>query len=124
MVITILGTIVSAQIIPQKADNSQTPLEIVEVIGCVSEGAFNTWLLTRSTEPVVTNNNSLSAEAIKLAESKALGIKEHRLLVVSEFDPWAHIGHKVIIRGILSTSGPEARINVTGLKRVSFSCAK
>jgi hypothetical protein len=107
-----------------KGGNPDAPLEIVEVIGCVSEGPFNTWVLTRSTEPVVTNSNSLSAEAVKLAESKALGVKEHRLLVVSEFDPWAHIGHKVVIRGILSKSGAEARINVTGLRRLSFSCTK
>jgi hypothetical protein len=124
IVITLRGAVVGSQVAPPTTASSEKPLEIVEVIGCVSEGPFNTWLLTRSTEPVVTNNNSLSAEAVKLAESKALGVREHRLLVVSEFDPWAHIGHKVVIRGLLSTSGSEARINVTGLKRVSFACTK
>jgi len=99
-------------------------VDLVEVVGCLTAGANNTWQLTNASDPVVTQNASTTPEAIKAAETKALGKQRYTLLGMSHFEPTSHEGHKMVARGLLIKDAKETRVNVTSLQMAAATCAK
>ena len=92
-------------------------LDIVEVVGCLTEGADSSWTLTNATDPVVADSPSTSADALEVAKAKPLGKQRYILLgVATNWDPASHKGHKMAVRGILIEDSNESRINVTSFQ--------
>ena len=104
---------------------TQTPggVDLVEVVGCLTPGANSTWQLMNGSDPVVTRSASTSPEAIKAAETKALGKQRYALIGMSSFEPAPHQGHKMVVRGLLVKDTKETRINVTSFQMAAVACA-
>lgn len=107
---------VSAQ---QVEPETLVTLDIVEVVGCLTETADDTWTLVNATEPVVSERPSTSADALEEAKARPLGTQRYVLLgVTTNWDPASHKSHKMAVRGILIEGANEVRINVTSFQMV------
>ncbi len=95
---------------------------LVQVVGCLTQGPNDRWVLTRTSEPVVTKDEAPTPTVLKSAESKALGSQTYQLVSVTPFKPESHKGHKVEARGLLYRDPTDARLNLTSLQMVAPSC--
>ena len=95
---------------------------LVQVFGCLSQGTNNAWVLTNTTEPVVTRQESPTAAVLKDAQNKPLGNQTFQLVSVASFKPETHKGHKMEARGLLYRDPTDARLNLTSLSMVGGSC--
>lgn len=109
---------------PKARPEQKAVLDMVQVVGCLTEGPTSTWTLTDATAPTVTEAASTTTAAVKLAESTPLGTMKYRLLGVSELGPERHKGHKVVVKGLLIKAPNDNRINGTSLQMLSATCAK
>ena len=94
---------------------------IVEVVGCLAQGAGRAWTLTNGTEPVAAAVGS-RAEDITAAGAKPLGALQYRLIGVTDLNPAEHKGHKVAVKGLLIKDAAETRLNVISIHSAAASC--
>jgi hypothetical protein len=100
-------------------------LPIVETVGCLAEGPNRTWTLTNAIEPTRAGRAGFSRpEDVKAAEGRGLGSGQWRLIGMTEMNPGAHRGRKVLVKGLLIKDAAGQRINVTSLKTVGEACGK
>jgi len=88
---------------------------VILVVGCFVPGAKDTWTLTHSIEPMRTKiADETNPEEVKRSAALALGSQSYRLQNLdffrSDFQPAAHQGQKVQVKGVL--------IRQTGLDRI------
>ena len=103
---------------PQGPDD----VPIVEVIGCLTQGSGNAWMVTSATEPAKAPIGFSKPEDLKAAEAKPLGTLQFRLLGLAEFAPADHRGHRVVVRGLWIKDASDPRLNVTSLMTASAAC--
>ena len=97
-------------------------LQVVSVVGCLSPGHSNQWLLTRSGNPVATHTQATSTVELKSAAASPLGANTLDLLGLDVFNPQAHAGQKVAVKGVLIPEATRSRVNVTSLQTLAASC--
>ena len=95
---------------------------LVTAVGCLAKGDGNTWLLTRSTDPVTTRDDTATPQTLAAAATRPLGDKTVRLLNSVPFKPEAHVGHRMEARGLIYNDAGTTRLNVTSLQVASESC--
>jgi hypothetical protein len=107
----------------RKGQASTIPnFSLVQVVGCLTQGSNNAWMLTRTSEPALTRDEEPSAAAVRTAQGKALGSQTFQLVSVVPFKPEGHKGQKVEARGLLYRDQNDARLNLTSLQTLSTSC--
>ena len=111
----------TASAAPQQGERS-TRLDVVEVVGCLAQPTPTTWAVENATEPVVSKEPYTNEAALKAAGEKPLGTKRYALIAIGMFNPDAHKGHKVAVKGLLIKDAAGDRLNVTSLQMVSASC--
>lgn len=109
---------------PPPPGGPPTTGDIVEVVGCVTAGAGNTWQLTRASTPVRSATQSTTTDAVKKAGGTPLGTGQIRLIGAGPFEVPSHKGHKVVAKGALVKEASETRLNVTSFRRLSEGCSK
>ena len=97
---------------------------IVQVVGCLSQSATNTWMLTNATDPSTSTAGFSRAEDVKAAEATPLGTREWPLIGLVELGPLEHKGHKVLVKGMLIKDANTSRLNVTSLMTAANTCTK
>lgn len=98
---------------------------LVQVVGCLAQGPNNAWMLTKTSEPVVTRDDVPTPARLKEAQSKALGSSTFTLIsLASSFGATAHQGHKMEARGLLyrDRATDDHRLNLTSLQMLSQTC--
>lgn len=96
---------------------------LVAAVGCLAKGDGNTWLLTRSTDPVTTRDDTSTPQMLATAAARPLGDKTVRLLNSVPFKPEQHLGHRMEARGLIYNDAGTARLNVTSLQLASETCS-
>lgn len=109
---------------PPGVGNIPPTVDIVEVVGCLQSGPNDTWILGRATTPELQRRPNTSPEAVKAAAAKPLGTQQFRLMNISVFNPAAHQGHKMAVRGILIKDPKQPRINTMSFQMLDAACAK
>jgi mono/diheme cytochrome c family protein len=92
----------------------------VDVVGCLTPGPENTWLLTSASEPVGLAPAAANQPGIT---DRPLGTASFRLLDAMAYGPEAHKGHKMYVRGLLIRLPGEQRMTISSLEMVAPSCA-
>ena len=92
------------------------------MIGCLTQDRARKWLLTQAGEPVVTDSQATSIVELKAATANPLGVTTLELLGVDVFDPRAHRGRKVAVKGVLIPEALTGRVNVTSLQTLAGAC--
>jgi quinoprotein glucose dehydrogenase len=96
---------------------------LVQVIGCLTRDRDNSWMVTRTTEPIRTRDPERSTQdAIDALKSAALGTRSFRLLDIPQSKLTISAGHKVEVKGFLIRRPGDDRLNVTSLQTVSSRC--
>jgi len=103
---------------PQEVAN----FRLVEVVGCLSRGSDDAWTLTKTTDPVVTNDQQPTPERLQEAAARPPGSQTFRLVSVSSFKPERYQGQRVQVKGLIYRAPNRDRINLTSLEMVSPSC--
>ena len=91
---------------------------LVEVVGCLSQVSDRSWVLTRATDPVLTGDAPATPDELTRADAHPLGAQTFQLVSVSPFQPDAHAGRKIQIKGLLYKSPTRNRVNVSSLQAV------
>ena len=95
---------------------------LVQVVGCLTRGRDDSWILARSTDAVRTSDPSGSTAA----ELEALGahpVGTQTFMLMSVYpDPVLHLGHKMEAKGFLIRDPAGDRINVSTLGMVAPVC--
>ncbi len=99
----------------------------VQLVGCLTKGADDTWHLTHASEPVRTTETDQSTpEEWEAAEAKPLGTQTFRLqnfeYLGADFSPLAHRGHKMQTKGVLIRVAAGDRIQLTLMEMLAPSC--
>ena len=92
----------------------------VEVVGCLTPGPENTWLLTSASEPV-----SLAPTAARetVVTDRPLGTEVFRLLDAIAYTPEVHRGHRMYVKGLLIKLPGEQRMTVSSFESIAPSCS-
>jgi S-disulfanyl-L-cysteine oxidoreductase SoxD len=112
----------TAQILKKGEQAVVQNFSLVQAVGCLARGADNTWMLTRSTDPVSTREDAATPQALASAANRTLGTRTFRLLSAVPFKPEAHVGHKMEARGLVHVDGPNTRLSVTSLQMAAEAC--
>jgi len=95
---------------------------LVQAVGCLTQGADDSWILTRSTDAVRTRDPSAaSAEELTALGAQPLGTQTFTLMNAYP-DPGPHAGHKMEVKGFLIRGPDGDRINVSALGMVASVC--
>jgi quinoprotein glucose dehydrogenase len=113
----------NTQILKKGEQAAVQNFSLIQTVGCLTAGANNTWMLTRTAEPLSTREDAPSDRALSSAASRPLGTKTFRLISVVPFKPETHAGQKVEARGLIYAEPGEERINLTSLKATGGSCS-
>ena len=90
----------------------------VEVVGCLTPGPQNTWLLTKASAPAAATPSGSPDTA------KPLGTETFHLVDAMAYAPAAHKGQKMYLRGLLIRLADEQRMTISALETVSPSCSE
>jgi hypothetical protein len=107
----------------RQSEPNPDQLQIVEVVGCLSQTGAD-WILSNATDPAASTTSFTTPEAVKAAAEKPLGTQQYRLLGTSPYSPSSHKGHKMAVKGFLIKSGSDSRINITSFQMLAETCAK
>ena len=77
----------TAQILKKGEQAVVQNFSLVQAVGCLARGADNTWMLTRSTDPISTREDSATPQALATAANRSLGTRTFRLLSAVPFKP-------------------------------------
>ncbi|HET9220461.1 MAG TPA: c-type cytochrome [Terriglobia bacterium] len=117
-------TLENIQIVRKGAVQVVSNFSVVRVVGCLAAGSNRSWILTNTTEPVLSRDQASTAEELKTADALPLGKQNFLLVNVAGFDPQQHSGKKVDIKGLLYKDDADTRINVTSLQTVGVCTTK
>ena len=95
----------------------------MQTVGCLARGPDNTWVLTRTSDPLVTRDYVPSPQSLTLAATRPLGTRTLRLLSAKPFSPESHQGHKMEARGLIYSEPGDERLTLTSL-RMAGNCAE
>jgi mono/diheme cytochrome c family protein len=118
-----LGTI----LIQKKPGQQPTELPtgtLALLVGCLAQGAGNTWVVTNASAPARTDNPDASkGDQRKVVEAMPLGNQTFELInVFSSLD--SHKGRKMEVKGFLVRTPEGDRVNVVTLEMLSSSCGQ
>jgi len=107
-----------------KPHDQYLTLDIVEVVGCLSDGPNNTFVLTDATDPVRSTQPSTTKAALDADKTKPLGTQRYVIIGATEWNPASHKGQKMAVKGLMIKDAKETRLNVTSFQMVDNTCTK
>jgi cytochrome c5 len=113
-----------AQILKQDEQAGVQNFSLVQAVGCLASGANNTWMLTRTAEPVATRDDVPSERGLASAATWPLGTKTFRLISAAPFKPASYAGQKMEARGLIYNEPGDERINLTSLRATGAACTQ
>lgn len=91
----------------------------VEVVGCLTPGPDDTWLLSSASEPVSLVAGAASRSA---AVDKPLGTQVFTLFDAMAYSPETLRGKKMYVRGLLIKLPDEQRMTISALETLAPTC--
>ena len=113
----------TAQILKKGEQALVQNFSLVQTVGCLGRGPDNTWVLTRTSDPLVTRDDAPSAQSLASAATRPLGTRTFRLLSTKPFSPESHQGHKMEARGLIYSEVGDERLTLTSL-RMAGNCTE
>jgi mono/diheme cytochrome c family protein len=97
---------------------------VVQVVGCLSQSANHSWVLTGANDPLLARDRVSSPEELRALDALPAGAQTFELVSVSAYAPETHAGRKVEVKGLLYKSPDKNRVNVSALQPVGGGCAR
>jgi hypothetical protein len=119
------GALSSIQLVPRPGEERELRnFSLVQVVGCLTQSADRSWVLTRASNPVLARDRPSNAEELKSEDARPMGAQTYQLVSVAPFQPDTHTGHKIAIKGLLYKSPNKNRVNVSSLQLVGSACSE
>lgn len=100
------------------ADRTGSPLNVVEIGGCIEPGFLGKWTLVKANDPVFSKVQASSSAELRAAAGRPLGQATVQLLGADAFKPAVYQGERVTVKGLLLNG----RLNVTSLEKLAAPC--
>jgi len=113
----------TAQILKKGEQALVQNFSLVQTVGCLGRGPDDTWVLTRTSDPLVTRDDAPTAQSLASAATRPLGTRTFRLLSAKPFSPESHQGHKMEARGLIYSEAGDERLTLTSL-RMAGNCTE
>jgi cytochrome c5 len=112
------------RIVKKDGTVSEAPdFALVQVVGCLTEGADGAWMLTRSTAPLVTRDEVGGSASLSDAANRPLGSGMLRLIGVRHLAQLeTQAGQRVEARGLINRVPGDERLDVLSLQTVRPDC--
>jgi S-disulfanyl-L-cysteine oxidoreductase SoxD len=110
------------QIVKKGAGATVPNFALVQVVGCLAHRTDNAWVLTSTSEPKATREQTPAPPARSDAGQTALGDQTYLLLSAAPFQPASISGHKVAAKGLLYRAPGDNRLDLTSLQSIAASC--
>ena len=107
---------------PKEGPRELRNFSVVRVVGCLTKGPQDVWMLTRASEPALTRNRPSTAEELKGAVALPLGTHTFRLRSAAAFRPDSHQGYKVEAKGLLYKAPNRDRLSLGSLQMIDSAC--
>jgi len=107
---------------PGEAPADVPNFRLVQVIGCLTRESDKEWLLTDTTDPVLTTDQPSTAATLKQAAGQPLGTHAFRLVGAQTFSPEEHKGQKMQAKGLIYRAPNKDRINLISLEMLGSTC--
>lgn len=96
---------------------------LVQVVGCLTRGSGDTWVLTRAGEPLVTRKETATSDDLVRAGRQPAGDQSFRLVsVLASYDAERLSGSKVEARGLIFRRPGDQRLNLTSMQMLAAGC--
>lgn len=96
---------------------------LVHVVGCLTRGAGETWMLTHASQPAVTRRERATADDLATAGRQPAGDQSFRLVsVLASYDAARLAGRRVEARGLIFRRPGDQRLNLTSMQMVGAGC--
>jgi hypothetical protein len=105
----------TAQILKKGEQAVVQNFSLVQTVGCLARGSDNSWVLTRTSDPLVTRDDLSSPQSLASAATRPLGTRTFLLLSTKPFSPESHQGHKMEARGLIYSESGDERLTLTSL---------
>jgi len=112
----------SIQILGKEGLSEARNFSLVQVVGCLTPGPDESWILTRTSDPVLTGDRPSTPAELSRADAQPLGENTFRLVSVSPFAPESYRGHRVEAKGLVYRAPNKDRINVSSLQALGSTC--
>jgi mono/diheme cytochrome c family protein len=96
---------------------------LVQVVGCLSQGPDKQWMLTNSSEPVLTKDQPSTAQELQEDRNTPLGSDTFVLHSVARFKPETHQGQRMAAKGLVYTSPNDSLLSLTSLQVIDSKCS-
>jgi hypothetical protein len=103
-------------------NDNRHALPIAEVVGCLEPSPSRTWMLTKASDPIISETQSTSSAALRAAAAVPFGNQAYQLLGTGVFNPQRHGNRKVAVKGVLIRGADGSRLNVTSLEVLAGTC--
>jgi len=97
---------------------------LVEVSGCLEQGAGGAWVLNHATEPALVQEKVPTENALRAAAEKPLGNGSFLLVSTARFDAGSLSRSRVEARGLIYREASENRLNLSSLQKIGSDCSK
>lgn len=117
--------VLDARVLPgrPKAPPPVTDFSYVETAGCLTLGPNGTWLLTNAKDPVVVVLPAGAGHDAKDMKPAPRGSQTFRLLDAMAYDPEAHKGQEMYVRGVLVKLPSEQRMTISAFESIAPNCS-
>jgi cytochrome c5 len=95
---------------------------LVEVVGCLTQGADTQWTLTSASQPVITKDQPATPQELQASVQKPHGADTFVLLSVARFKPATLQGQRLAAKGLVYRSPTDALLSLTSLQVVGPTC--
>jgi hypothetical protein len=108
--------------VPGEPPREARSFSVVQVVGCLTQAPDNTWMLTHTSEPVLTRDRPSTADELKAASTRPLGTGTFRLVSVTPYKPESLKGRKVEAKGLMYRAPDKNRLNLNSLQQLGAGC--
>jgi S-disulfanyl-L-cysteine oxidoreductase SoxD len=108
--------------IVKKGNTALPNFVLVQTTGCLTVGSNKkSWILTQATEPVAPKQEAPGDDPPAAVAQP--GSETFLLVSASAFEPQAHQGETVTVKGLLYREPGENRLNLTSLQTIAPNCS-
>ena len=126
ILLALWGTLATVLFAQQPTTQSDV-LQVVAVAGCLEQSGDD-WILTSATPPLFEptadgDAQTGSAITVRKANAQPPGKERYRLMgLLHEFGVAEHLGHKVLVKGLIVGDAEERRINLASFEMAAQEC--
>jgi mono/diheme cytochrome c family protein len=97
---------------------------LVQVVGCLTQAADQQWMLTNSSQPVLTKDQPATAQELEDVLKTPPGTDTFVLYSIGRFKPENYRGQKMAAKGLVYRAPTDSLLSLTSLQVIDAKCGR